>query len=112
MSMSASMPMTGGRTSGRVRERCRLLQVRITRMTPPLETLADLEELLSRVTDYEKETGYRYSGGTFDLARMRELLGRLGHPERAFASIHVAGTKGKGSVSATAAALLRTTGAS
>jgi dihydrofolate synthase/folylpolyglutamate synthase len=81
--------------------------------TPPrLESLADLEELLAQVTDYEKETGYRYSGGTFDLARMRELLERAGHPEGAFVSVHVAGTKGKGSTSATAAALLEATGAS
>lgn len=77
-----------------------------------LASLADLEDLLARVTDYEKETGYRYSGGTFDLARMRELLERASHPERSFASVHVAGTKGKGSTSATAAALLRASGAS
>lgn len=80
--------------------------------TPPrLESMADLEDLLAKVTDYEKETGYRYSGGTFDLARMHELLERLGHPEGAFVSVHVAGTKGKGSTSATVAALLRATGA-
>jgi dihydrofolate synthase/folylpolyglutamate synthase len=76
-----------------------------------LETFADLEEALAQLTDYEKETGYRYTGKTFDLSRMRALLGRLGEPQTSFASIHVAGTKGKGSTSATAAALLRSTGA-
>jgi dihydrofolate synthase/folylpolyglutamate synthase len=80
-------------------------------MTLRLETFSDLEDILARVTDYEKESGYRYTGGTFDLARMHELLERSNHPERAFASIHVAGTKGKGSVSAMASAILRTTGA-
>src|SRR4051794_8363670 len=76
-----------------------------------LQSLNDLEDLLAQVTDYEKEQGYRYTGKTFDLARMNALLDRLGHPEHAFAAIHVAGTKGKGSTSATASALLRSTGA-
>src|SRR5687767_14877845 len=35
-----------------------------------------------------------------DLEPVRDLCARLGHPERAFRSVHVAGTKGKGSVSA------------
>jgi dihydrofolate synthase/folylpolyglutamate synthase len=78
---------------------------------PRLERFSDLEDLLAEVTDYEKELGYRYTGKTFDLARMHALLGRLGRPEKGRASIHVAGTKGKGSTSATAAAILRTTGA-
>ncbi len=77
-----------------------------------LETFADLEEALSRVTDYEKEQGYRYTGKTFDLARMNVLLERLGRPEKSSPTLHVAGTKGKGSTAATAAALLRATGAS
>src|SRR5947209_17955432 len=76
-----------------------------------LQTFSDIEDVLARVTDYEKELGYRYTGKTFDLSRMQALLDALGRPERAFASIHVAGTKGKGSTSATAAALLRSTGA-
>src|SRR5271169_7165097 len=77
-----------------------------------LQTFADLEDELARTTDYEKEQGYRYTGKTFDLSRMNALLDALGRPERSFASIHVAGTKGKGSTAATAAALLRSTGAS
>src|SRR5215470_16276863 len=31
----------------------------------------------------------------FGTGRMVELLGRLGHPERSFESVHVVGTKGK-----------------
>jgi dihydrofolate synthase/folylpolyglutamate synthase len=76
-----------------------------------LETLSDLEDALAQLTDYEKELGYRYTGKTFDLSRMEALLDRLGRPERAYATIHVAGTKGKGSTSATAACVLRATGA-
>lgn len=40
------------------------------------------------------------------LERMERLLDRLGHPEREYRTYHVAGSKGKGSVSAFLAALL------
>jgi dihydrofolate synthase/folylpolyglutamate synthase len=46
----------------------------------------------------------------FDLAHMRVLLGALGNPERSFPSVLVAGTNGKGSTSATLAAILRASG--
>jgi dihydrofolate synthase/folylpolyglutamate synthase len=41
-------------------------------------------------------------GMKFGLANMARLCEALGHPERAFPSIHVAGTNGKGSVTAMA----------
>jgi len=43
--------------------------------------------------------------------RVRLILERLGHPERAFRSIHVVGTNGKGSTSAFLAAMLEAAGA-
>jgi len=46
----------------------------------------------------------------FDLAHMRVLLGRLDHPERAFPSVLIAGTNGKGSTAATLASILRASG--
>lgn len=46
----------------------------------------------------------------FGLERIRALLEGLGNPERRFRAIHVAGTNGKGSVAATAEAILRTAG--
>ncbi|MGH9174388.1 MAG: bifunctional folylpolyglutamate synthase/dihydrofolate synthase, partial [Vicinamibacterales bacterium] len=46
------------------------------------------------------------------LRRTAELLRRLEHPERAYRIVHVAGTKGKGSTSATIAALARAAGLS
>jgi dihydrofolate synthase/folylpolyglutamate synthase len=47
---------------------------------------------------------------TLGLANMRRLLERLGHPEREFPSIVIAGTNGKGSVSAFVAAILQANG--
>src|SRR5438874_7747770 len=41
---------------------------------------------------------------------MRVLVEALGHPERRFASILIAGTNGKGSTAATLASILRTAG--
>jgi dihydrofolate synthase/folylpolyglutamate synthase len=44
------------------------------------------------------------------LDRMRALLEQLGNPERAFRSIHVGGTSGKGSTATMCAAMLRAAG--
>jgi dihydrofolate synthase / folylpolyglutamate synthase len=46
----------------------------------------------------------------FDLAHMRVLLRALNHPERAFPSVLIAGTNGKGSTAATLASILRAAG--
>ena len=46
----------------------------------------------------------------FDLAHMRAMVEALGHPEREFKSILIAGTNGKGSTSATLAAILQAAG--
>jgi dihydrofolate synthase/folylpolyglutamate synthase len=46
----------------------------------------------------------------FDLAHMRALVGGLEHPERAFPSVLIAGTNGKGSTAATLASILRVAG--
>jgi folylpolyglutamate synthase/dihydropteroate synthase len=44
------------------------------------------------------------------LARVARVLAQLGHPERAFAAVHVAGTNGKGSVCALVESALRACG--
>jgi len=49
-------------------------------------------------------------GIKFGLENISALLDRLGHPERAFAAVHVAGTNGKGSVTAMIDAALRAAG--
>jgi dihydrofolate synthase / folylpolyglutamate synthase len=46
----------------------------------------------------------------FDLAHMRVLLAALGHPERDFASVLIAGTNGKGSTASTLASILHASG--
>lgn len=61
---------------------------------------AALEYLFARTT----------GGFKFGLERTVALLGELGDPHRAYPSIHVAGTNGKGSTVATCEALLRARG--
>lgn len=46
----------------------------------------------------------------FDLAHMRVLLAALGHPEKKFPSVLIAGTNGKGSTAATLASILDASG--
>jgi dihydrofolate synthase/folylpolyglutamate synthase len=46
----------------------------------------------------------------FDLENIRVLAARLGNPQRAFRSVHVAGTNGKGSTSAMLASILDASG--
>lgn len=54
--------------------------------------------------------GLKHHGAKFGIDRMRLLSARLGHPERAFPVVHVAGTNGKGSVAAMVETMLRRAG--
>lgn len=60
--------------------------------------------------DYSRTHHHQLSLDDFDLTRMEEFVARLGSPHHDFRSIHVAGSKGKGSVSALCAAALRAQG--
>lgn len=60
--------------------------------------------------DYSLTRNLRYTPDKFDLGRMFAFLERLGNPHRKYPVIHVAGTKGKGSVSAMVASALKAAG--
>jgi dihydrofolate synthase/folylpolyglutamate synthase len=64
--------------------------------------------------DYAAVTEYLYGlkarGGKFGIDRMQSLAAALDHPERAVPCVHVAGTNGKGSVSAMLDAILHGVG--
>jgi dihydrofolate synthase/folylpolyglutamate synthase len=74
-----------------------------------LRRYADAVRFLNEFTDYERMAS-TYAGADYDLGRMRRLLTALGNPERAFLSLHIAGTKGKGSTAHLAEAILREAG--
>ena len=67
-------------------------------------------EFLMRHTDYERMRVVRYNTTTFNLNRMRRLLAELGNPHQAFKTVHIAGTKGKGSTCHMLAAMLHNVG--
>jgi len=66
-------------------------------------------EYLDSFQNYERVTGYNYEE-VFSLDRVRQLLKRLGNPERRYPTLHVAGTKGKGSTCVFAASILQAAG--
>ena len=67
-------------------------------------------DYLYSFVDYSLTRSFRYSPEKFDLGRMFRLMDRLGNPQNHYPTIHVAGTKGKGSVSALIASILKETG--
>lgn len=60
--------------------------------------------------DFSKTHTANLAPENFNLDRMRSLLERLGNPHQAYPSIHIAGTKGKGSTSALCSSALSAAG--
>ena len=65
---------------------------------------------LATLSDYERLRIVRYNSDNFDLDRMRALLKKLGNPHEQFRSVHVAGTKGKGSTCIMVGSMLQACG--
>lgn len=65
---------------------------------------------LNTLNDFERLRIVRYNNQNFDLDRMRALLKKLGNPQDQFRSVHIAGTKGKGSTCVMVASMLQATG--
>src|SRR5438477_1540462 len=80
------------------------------RPTPGINTFSKAMRFLATLADYERLRIVRYNSQNFDLERMRGLLKRLGNPHEHFRSVHVAGTKGKGSTCAMIASMLQACG--
>lgn len=78
-------------------------------MTEEIRFQEALDYLYSFV-DYSRERSDRYGPDAFELDRVRRFLHRLGDPHQAYPTVHIAGTKGKGSVAALIAASLRQAG--
>lgn len=73
------------------------------------------EKLMSQMLDsYEAVRAYLYGlkhrGALYGIDRMREFVRHLGHPERSYPVIHVAGTNGKGSTCAMLESIFRHAG--
>ncbi len=73
-----------------------------------LQTLSDAERYLDGLINREKKTQYDYE--RLGLAPIRALLAAIGSPERGLPCVHVAGSKGKGTVTLATECLLRAAG--
>lgn len=67
-------------------------------------------DYIYRFVDYSLTRNFNFSAEDFNLERMRAFLNLLGNPHLKYRVIHVAGTKGKGSVSAFLASALHAGG--
>ncbi len=67
-------------------------------------------DYLYSFVDFSLTRSFRYSPDKFDLGRMFALMEKLDSPEKRYPSIHIAGTKGKGSVAALCRSALQAAG--
>ncbi len=71
---------------------------------------SSVERYLDSFVNYEVVPGFGFASAGYDLGHVNELLRRLGDPHRAPCTVHVAGSKGKGSVAAMVASALSACG--
>lgn len=72
-------------------------------------TYPEVYKYLNSLANYEKNINYSYPA-TLKLARIRDFLSLIGDPQQSLRSIHVAGSKGKGSTCVLVAYILRASG--
>lgn len=70
----------------------------------------EAQAFLYKAIDYEKLISYQYNTSTFNLNRMVKMLEHVGNPHKTFPSIHITGTKGKGSTSIMISTILKYAG--
>jgi len=80
------------------------------RSKKPFKSYKQAIEYLCQRTDYERENPPRYNTTTFNLDRMEKLLALLGNPHKKIPTVHIAGTKGKGSTATMLAKMLESNG--
>ena len=67
-------------------------------------------DYLYSFVNFEAEPADVYAPERFNLQRVRGLLESLGNPHRRYTSVHIAGTKGKGSLAAMVESVMRAAG--
>lgn len=77
---------------------------------PAIRGYASALSFLNSRTDYEKMVRVGYNHTNFNLSRMLRILAGLGNPHKKIRTVHVAGTKGKGSTCHMVASMLSNAG--
>jgi dihydrofolate synthase/folylpolyglutamate synthase len=92
------MAVSGKRTKkSSKRAKTKTSSVEKVKRKPVFRTYAKAIEYIFAKTDYERQQTLRYNTTTFDLDRMNKLLKNVGNPHKKTETVHIAGTKGKGS---------------
>jgi len=76
----------------------------------PFRAYDEAIKYLYNRTNYEQEKHLRYNVDTFNLKRMEHLLSLVGNPHTKIDTVHIAGTKGKGSTATMLAKMLEANG--
>ena len=75
-----------------------------------IRTYRSAVNYLDSLVNYERMVRPRYGEDNYNLARMARLLSALGNPHRQLKTVHIAGTKGKGSTATMLAEMVRACG--
>jgi len=98
------------KTTGKKRNRKTLSKVAKVKGKQVFSSYERAIDYLFERTDYEKQERLRYNVTTFNLDRMEKLLSLLGNPHKKIHTVHIAGTKGKGSTATMLAKMLEANG--
>ncbi len=98
------------RTTGKKRARRTSSKVAPVKAKRAFRNYQEALAYLLAKTDYEKEERIRYNVTAFSLERMEKLLSLLGNPHAEINTVHIAGTKGKGSTATMLARMLESNG--
>ena len=97
------------KTTGKKRKR-KTSKVTSLKSRKPFKTYQQALDYLFERTDYEKQERLRYNVTTFNLDRMEKLLSLLGNPQKKIHTVHIGGTKGKGSTATMLARMIEANG--
>ncbi len=95
--MSAMATLTTKTTKTKRNTQKRVTKKRSSKPSGGLRSYSTAMRFLGTFTDYERMTRFGYNHTTFNLSRMQKILSAVNRPHKKFKSIHIAGTKGKGS---------------
>ena len=75
-----------------------------------IRTFRSAVNFLNSLTNFERAVRVHYNETNFGLTRMKRMMSALGNPHTSYKTVHIAGTKGKGSTCAMLASMLKSCG--
>jgi len=98
------------KTTGKKRKKKSSTKVQRVKSKKAFRSYEQALDYLFARTDYEKQERLRYNVTTFNLNRMQKLLSLVGNPHKKIHTVHIGGTKGKGSTATMLARMLEANG--